>query len=81
MPGGCLECRETGYLGRQGLYEIMVLTDTLKPLIAERCDIAALRTQALREGMRTLRLAGAQKVGAGITSVAEVLRVTPELGR
>ena len=80
-PGGCLECRETGYLGRQGLYEIMVLTDTLKPLIAERCDIAALRTQALREGMRTLRLAGAQKVGAGITSVAEVLRVTPELGR
>jgi len=80
-PGGCLECRETGYLGRQGLYEIMVLTDTLKPLIAERCDIAALRTQALREGMRTLRLAGAQKVGAGTTAVAEVLRVTPELGR
>ncbi len=80
-PGGCLECRDTGYLGRQGLYEIMVLTDTLKPLIAERCDIAALRTQALREGMRTLRLAGAQKVGAGVTSVAEVLRVTPESGR
>ena len=80
-PGGCLECRETGYLGRQGLYEIMVLTDALKPLIADGCDIAALRAQALREGMRTLRLAGAQKVGAGLTSVAEVLRVTPELGR
>ena len=80
-PGGCLECRETGYLGRQGLYEIMVMTDTLKPLIADQCDIAALRTQALREGMRTLRLAGAQKVGTGVTSVAEVLRVTPELGR
>ncbi|MFZ5655105.1 MAG: GspE/PulE family protein [Pseudomonadota bacterium] len=79
-PVGCLECRETGYLGRQGLYEIMVMTETLKPAIADRCDIAALRTQALREGMRTLRLAGAQKVAAGTTSVAEVLRVTPEPG-
>ena len=79
-PGGCLECRETGYLGRQGLYEIMVMTETLKALIADACDVTALRTQAMREGMRTLRLAGAQKVGAGITAMAEVLRVTPELG-
>ena len=80
-PGGCLECRDTGYRGRQGVYEIMPLTETLKPLIVDQCDISALRSQAMREGMRTLRLAGAQKVGAGSTSAAEVLRVTPELGR
>ena len=59
----------------------MPLSETLKPLIIDQCDISALRAQAVREGMRTLRLAGAQKVGAGSTSVAEVLRVTPELGR
>jgi len=80
-PGGCLECRDTGYRGRQGLYEIMPISETLKPLIIDQCDISALRAQAVREGMRTLRLAGAQQVGAGSTSVAEVLRVTPELGR
>jgi general secretion pathway protein E len=80
-PGGCLECRETGYLGRQGIYEIMLVSDTLKPLIGDRCDISALRLQAMREGMRTLRLSGAQKVGAGVTSVAEVMRVAPDMGR
>jgi general secretion pathway protein E len=80
-PAGCLECRGTGYLGRQGIYEIMLISDTLKPLIGEQCDISALRLQAMREGMRTLRLSGAQKVGAGITSVAEVMRVAPDMGR
>ncbi|MBK8133820.1 MAG: type II/IV secretion system protein [Gammaproteobacteria bacterium] len=80
-PGGCLECRDTGYLGRQGIYEIMLISETLKPLIGEQCDISALRLQAMREGMRTLRLSGAQKVGAGITSVAEVMRVAPDMGR
>ncbi len=80
-PAGCLECRGTGYLGRQGIYEIMLISETLKPLIGEQCDISALRLQAMREGMRTLRLSGAQKVGAGITSVAEVMRVAPDMGR
>ena len=80
-PAGCLECRGTGYLGRQGIYEIMLVSDTLKPLIGDQCDISALRLQAMREGMRTLRLSGAQKVGAGITSVAEVMRVAPDMGR
>ena len=79
-PGGCLECRGTGYLGRQGIYEIMLVSETLKPAIGEQCDISALRVQAMREGMRTLRLAGAQKVGAGLTSVAEVMRVAPDTG-
>ncbi len=81
QPAGCLECRNTGYLGRQGLYEIMPITESLKSQITDNCDISGLRLQALKEGMRTLRLSGAQKVGAGITSVEEVLRVAPDHGR
>jgi general secretion pathway protein E len=74
---GCLECRNTGYLGRQGIFEILVLSDSLKQLITEGCDLQALRKQAMREGMRTLRLSGAQKIAAGLTTLEEVLRVAP----
>ncbi len=74
---GCLECRNTGYAGRQGIYEIMPLTTSLQALIKDDCDMNQLRLQAMREGMRTLRLAGAQKVAAGLTSLEEVLRVAP----
>lgn len=80
-PVGCLECRNTGYLGRQGIYEILPITESLKPLITADADISALRLQAMKEGMRTLRLSGAQKVGAGLTSVEEVMRVAPETGK
>lgn len=76
-PVGCLECRNTGYFGRQGVYEIMPLTDSLQPLISDQCDLLALRKQAMREGMRTLRLSGAQKVAQGLTTIEEVLRVAP----
>ena len=76
-PVGCLECRDTGYLGRMGVYEIMLLTEGLRDLIKEDSDIDTLRRQGIKEGMRTLRLSGAQKVGAGLTTIAEVLRVTP----
>ena len=74
---GCLECRNTGYYGRQGLYEILPLTETVQNLIDERCDLNALRQQAMREGMRTLRLSGAQKIAQGLTTIEEVLRVAP----
>ena len=74
---GCLECRNTGYLGRQGLYEVMPLNETLNKFITSDCDIAQLRTAAMREGMRTLRLSGAQKVGMGDTTISEVMRVAP----
>ncbi len=80
-PVGCLECRNTGYLGRQGIYEIFPLTEALKTLINDDCDISGFRLQAMKEGMRTLRLSGAQKVGAGTTSIEEVMRVAPETGR
>jgi general secretion pathway protein E len=76
-PVGCLECRDTGYLGRMGVYEIMLLTEPLRELIRDDSDIDTLRRQGIKDGMRPLRLSGAQKVGAGLTTVSEVLRVTP----
>jgi len=76
-PVGCLECRDTGYQGRMGVYEIMLLTEGLRQLIKADSDIDTLRVQGIKDGMRTLRLSGAQKVGAGLTTIAEVLRVTP----
>jgi general secretion pathway protein E len=75
---GCLECRDTGYRGRAGVYEIMLLNDAIKPLITADTDLVALRRAAFKEGMRSLRLSGAQKVAAGLTTIEEVLRVTPQ---
>ncbi|BFM13568.1 GspE/PulE family protein [Simiduia litorea] len=76
-PVGCLECRNTGYLGRLAIYEIMMLSDSVKALIKDDGDLMVLRKQAVKEGMRTLRLSGAQKVGAGLTTIEEVMRVAP----
>ena len=75
-PAGCLECRETGYLGRVGIYEIMPLSPTLKAQINEHTDGLLLRKLALREGMTPLRLAGCRKIVEGLTSVEEVLNAT-----
>lgn len=77
-PVGCLDCRNTGYHGREGIYEILTMSPAVKSLVDEKTDLAALRHQAMREGMRTLRLSGAQKVAQGLTTIEEVLRVTPE---
>jgi general secretion pathway protein E len=76
-PQGCLECRDTGYLGRMGIYEILPMTDRIQSFIPQDTEIEKLRQQAFKEGMRSLRLSGAQKVGAGLTTIAEVLRVSP----
>ena len=76
-PVGCLECRMPGYSGRVGLYEIMLNSPELRKLIGPQTDIAKLRDQACREGMRPLRISGAQKIAAGQTSLEEVLRVAP----
>ena len=77
QPQGCLECRDTGYLGRQGIYEIMVMSEPVKDHIHEQLNLDQIRRQSMSEGMRTLRLSGAQKVAAGDTTIAEVLRVAP----
>jgi general secretion pathway protein E len=76
-PQGCLECRDTGYLGRMGIYELLPMTESVGQMIRDDCEVDGLRRQAMKEGMRTLRLSGAQKVGAGLTTIAEVLRVSP----
>jgi len=76
-PEGCLECRNTGYLGRQGIYEILPFSEPVQAQVTSDCDLQLLRRQAMREGMNSLRLSGARKVAAGLTTVAEVLRVAP----
>ena len=74
---GCASCRESGYRGRVGVYEIMLLSDSLKAHIHADTDLGALKRQAYVEGMHSLRLSGAQKIAAGLTTLEEVLRVTP----
>ena len=74
---GCTECRNSGYQGRAGVCEIMVLNEELKALITPGADVQALRQMAVAQGMCSLRMAGVQKVEAGLTTMAEVLRVTP----
>ena len=75
---GCLECRETGFKGREGIYEVMPFTEHLQQHSDDKGDLPTLRTQAYKEGMLSLRLSGAQKVAAGTTTVKEILRVTPD---
>lgn len=76
-PEGCLECRNTGYLGRIGLYEVLLMSRSIKKLIQADADIAAIRRQALKEGTRTLRISGAQKIRSGLTTIEEVFKVAP----
>ncbi|MDA1369183.1 MAG: GspE/PulE family protein [Proteobacteria bacterium] len=75
---GCLECRETGFKGREGIYEVMPFTESLQRFADDKSSLPDLRRQAYKEGMLSLRLCGAQKVAAGVTTVNEILRVTPE---
>lgn len=77
VASGCLECRNTGYVGRQGIYEILQLSEAVQDLVSADTDLNALRQQAMREGLRTLRLSGARKIAAGVTTMEEVLRVAP----
>ncbi len=76
-PVGCIECRMTGYLGRTGVYEMLVMTPALRRLVMSEADVPPLREQAVREGMQPLRLAGAQRVAAGFTTAEEIARTTP----
>ena len=67
----------TGYMGRVGIYETMVVTPELRKAIADETDLDALRDRAYREGMKPLRISGAMKIAAGFTSVEEVMSVAP----
>jgi len=76
-PVGCLECRMTGFVGRVGIYETLMLTPTFKGMVGSTLDLGRLREQAFKDGMKPLRISGAMKVGAGLTTIEEVLKVAP----
>jgi type II secretion system protein E len=73
---GCEECRQFGYQGRMGIYEILLLNEALRPLILNRAAASTIAQKAIEHGMRTLRMDGWKKVKAGVTTLEEVLRVT-----
>ncbi len=75
---GCEECSRTGYRGRAGIYELLVMSDAVRQLILKRSSADVIRDAAVGEGMRTLRDDGWRQVRAGLTTVAEVVRVTQE---
>ncbi|MDQ3059598.1 MAG: Flp pilus assembly complex ATPase component TadA [Pseudomonadota bacterium] len=79
-PVGCVDCRMTGFRGRMGLYELLTMSEALKEKIAKEPNMDALRRQAIKEGMRPLRLAGALKVAEGLTTIEEILAATPPMG-
>ncbi len=76
-PVGCLECRNTGYQGRMGIYEMFTMTNEVKKLVAVNCDITALRHQVVKDGLKPMRLSGANKIANGVTTMEEVIRVAP----
>lgn len=73
---GCAQCLNTGYSGRVPIFEIMVLDDLIKTLILTTHDSGRIEAEAVRQGMKTLRDSGIDKVVEGVTSIEEVLRVT-----
>ncbi|CAN5762176.1 GspE/PulE family protein [soil metagenome] len=78
-PVGCVDCRMTGYMGRMGLYELLTISEAFKLQVDKEPNLSALRKQAVTDGMRPLRLAGALRVAEGLTTIEEVLSATPPL--
>jgi general secretion pathway protein E len=76
-PVGCLECRNTGFLGRTGIYEMMVLSPRLRSMVTAQLDLIHFGKAALNEGMRPLRVSAADQVARGLTTVQEVMNVLP----
>ena len=78
-PSGCLECRNTGFLGRTGIYEMMRISSPLRQLIQHDLDLEKLVAAALNEGMRPLRVSAVAQVARGVTTIAEVVGVLPPI--
>ncbi len=78
-PVGCVDCRMTGFRGRMGIYELLTVSDAFKDRVRADVDLAALRQQAIADGMRPLRLAGALRAAEGLTTLQEVIAATPPL--
>ncbi|GAA0890085.1 GspE/PulE family protein [Rhodanobacter soli] len=79
QPIGCLECRNTGFLGRTGIYEMLKLSPRLRGMISAQLDLSGFGQAALSEGMRPLRISAADQVAAGLTTVQEILTVLPPI--
>jgi type II secretory ATPase GspE/PulE/Tfp pilus assembly ATPase PilB-like protein len=77
---GCPKCRETGYYGRIGIFELMTVGRPIRTLILAGADQEAIRQEALAQGMRTLRRSALEKLFAGVTSLHEVIKTTVEEG-
>jgi len=77
-PVGCPQCMGTGYQGRLGIYELLIMDDVIRTMALKNTDAVAIKRAAVNQGMRTLRDDGARKVVSGMTSIAEVMRVTQE---
>jgi len=75
---GCSECRYTGYLGREGLFELLIITEGIKKLIIDKAPASEIKMQAIKEGFVTMRQEGLIKAVEGITTIEEVMRVTQE---
>jgi type II secretory ATPase GspE/PulE/Tfp pilus assembly ATPase PilB-like protein len=75
-PAGCTRCRDTGYRGRVGLFEVMVISEEIRSLIITRASAGEIRRVAIEQGMRPLVEDGLDKVRAGETTLAEIARVT-----
>ncbi len=73
---GCSECKHTGYKGRIGIFELLLVNDTIREMILEKCSSTQIREKAMTIGMRTLRQDGLLKAVQGLTTVTEVARVT-----
>jgi len=73
---GCNVCHRSGYTGRVGLYEIMLLTQKVREMVIEHANTDEIREQAKKEGMKTLYDSGMRKVIGGVTTIEEVLRVS-----
>jgi general secretion pathway protein E len=79
-PKGCHRCHHTGYFGRVGIFELMVLDDELRTLIVQSTDSKSIKRAAMGRGMQTLRQDGAREVLLGTTSIEEIVRATEEEG-
>ncbi len=77
---GCLECRMTGYMGRVGVYEMMLMSPSLREKMVVSADLEAMREAACKDGMKPLRISGAMKIAAGLTTIDEIMKVAPPPG-
>jgi len=76
---GCAKCKQYGYLGRTGIYELLIPNEKIRDLMTKKSSAMIIQEEAVKAGMKTLREAGIEKIVQGVTSASEILRVTEEI--